>query len=400
MTAGDFNSDGKVDLAIGGGKLSILPGKGDGTFSTHIDYDYGTGSVLLSLTAGDFNRDGGLDLAAGAITLDSVGTPKASAVSVLLNVSVVALFPNVLSFGQESLGSSSEPETILLSNPSAAPVQISRISINGADAADFAETNTCDSKVLPGGNCNVSVTFTPTASGTRTAALTISDDALARQQVISLTGTSSASIPRVRLDPTSIGFGHQLVGTASAPQKVTLTNTGSGLLEISGIAVHGDFAETNTCGSTVPADGACAISITFTPTTTGVRTGSLTLTDNNNGVPGSVQTVTLSGTGTDFTISATPAAQTIPSGHKAAYTITLMSVSGFTGSVSLACSGGPPNSTCTLSPSSVMLAGTSTAKGTVTLLPPMNVNHGTFTLTFTASSDGRNHNTSVSLTVK
>jgi hypothetical protein len=400
MSTGDFNGDGKLDLAIGGNRLSVLPGKGDGTFTTGTDYDYDTGSVLLSLAAGDFNKDGGLDLAAAVITLNSSGTPKASAVSVLLNVPVVALFPNVLSFGQEPVGTSSEPETVLLSNPSPVQVQISGITVNGADAADFTETNTCGTKILPGDNCKISVTFTPTASGTRTAAVIISDSALARQQVISLTGTSSASIPRVRLDPTSIRFGHQPVGTASAAQKLTLTNTGSGLLEISGIAIHGDFAETNTCGSTVPAGGTCAISITFTPTTTGVRTGSLTLTDNNNGVPGSMQTVTLSGTGTDFTISATPAAQTIPSGHKAAYTITLMSVSGFTGSVSLACSGGPPNSTCTLSPNSVMLAGTSTAKGTVTLLPPMNVNHGTFTLTFTASSDGRNHNTSVSLTVK
>src|SRR5207237_1112058 len=129
-------------------------------------------------------------------------------------------------------------------------------------------------------------------------------------------------------------------------------------------------------------------------------TGSLIVTDNSNGVAGNIQRVTLSGIGTDFIISVTPGSETIPSGHQAAYAITLTSISGFNGTVSLACSGEPPNSVCAASPQSFTLTGTSMAEGTVTLHPPRNVNHGTFTLTFSASSGGRTHSANVTLTVK
>ena len=399
LTAADFNSDGKLDLAFGGysgtednllGVVSILPGLGDGTFGAPSEYEFADGSLF----AGDFKNDGGVDLGGLGEFTDTV--------SVLLNTPVIALFPAQLSLGQEPVGTSSAPQTILLSNSGAAQVQIHSIAVAGADPADFTESNNCGAVILPAANCSVSVTFTPTAAATRTAALIISDNALARQQMISLTGTgvAAASFPKVRLAPTSIGFAHQLEGTTSEHRRVTLANTGSGPLDISGIAVDGDFAETNTCGSTVPAGRTCEIKITFTPTTTGVRNGSLTLTDNNNGVAGSTQTVTLRGIGTDFTISATPATQTIPPGHKAIYEIKLKSVSGFSGRVSLRCSGGPPHSACTIFPSSVLLAETRIAKGTVTLFAPRNDDHGTFTLTFTARSDERKHSTSVSLTVE
>jgi uncharacterized membrane protein len=84
----------------------------------------------------------------------------------------------------------------------------------------------------------------------------------------------------------------------------------------------------------------------------------------------------------------------------ASYTLTLTALNGFTGTVSLACSGGPPHSTCTVSPASVSLSGTSTAKVAVTLQTPQNANHGTFTLTFTASFGGAKRTATVSLTVK
>jgi hypothetical protein len=66
--------------------------------------------------------------------------------------------------------------------------------------------------------------------------------------------------------------------------------------------------------------------------------------------------------------------------------------------VALTCSGGPPNSTCTISPGSVMLP--ATAKATVMLTKPVSVNHGTFMLTFTGVLGKITHRTMVSLTVK
>jgi len=103
----------------------------------------------------------------------------------------------------------------------------------------------------------------------------------------------------------------------------------------------------------------------------------------------------------DFSITATPAAQTIPSGHQAIYSVTITPISGLTGTIALSCSGMPLNSTCSVSPSADNLQGTPVTS-TVTLFANKNVNHGTFTLTFTGALVGGNltHSTTVQLTVK
>src|SRR5205823_4553649 len=106
-----------------------------------------------------------------------------------------------------------------------------------------------------------------------------------------------AAFPQVTLSTTSMNFGDQPIGTPSLPQTVTLTNSGTSTLDISSVDATGDFAETNTCGSSVAAGASCAISVTFTPGAVGSSSSSLTVTDNNNGVSGSEQTVSLAGVG-------------------------------------------------------------------------------------------------------
>jgi hypothetical protein len=184
---------------------------------------------------------------------------------------------------------------------------------------------------------------------------------------------------------------------------VTLSNSGSAALTLSSITASGNFAETNNCGSSLAAVSSCAISITFTPQSTGALSGTLTITDNSNAVTGSTQTVSLSGTGMDFSISVTPSSQTVSNGQSATYTITLAAVSGFNGTVSLACSGGPANSTCAVSPVSLSLSGnSSTAHATI----PKGANHGTYTLTLTGTSTATSgtgtlkNSASATLTVK
>jgi hypothetical protein len=101
--------------------------------------------------------------------------------------------------------------------------------------------------------------------------------------------------PVANVSPLTLTFPSQTVETTSAPMNVTLTNGSNGNeLTIQKITVSGDFSQTNNCPATVSTGAACTISITFTPTATGMRTGTLTITDND---PTGSQTVNLSGTG-------------------------------------------------------------------------------------------------------
>jgi Abnormal spindle-like microcephaly-assoc'd, ASPM-SPD-2-Hydin len=109
-----------------------------------------------------------------------------------------------------------------------------------------------------------------------------------------LTVTPASTAPSVQLSAANLTFGNQTVGTTSLAQPVMLTNTGTASLSISGIAASGDFAESNNCGSSVTAGSSCTISVTFTPTTTGTRPGTLSISDNGTGSP---QSVVLSGMG-------------------------------------------------------------------------------------------------------
>jgi hypothetical protein len=111
-------------------------------------------------------------------------------------------------------------------------------------------------------------------------------------------GTSTT----VSVSPTSLTFQSQSTGTSTPPQAVTLTNTGQAILTISGIGTTGDFTQTNTCGSSLPAGGSCVITVTFTPKAAGSRTGTLSITDTASGSP---QRVGLTGTGTSSS-GATP----------------------------------------------------------------------------------------------
>jgi hypothetical protein len=104
------------------------------------------------------------------------------------------------------------------------------------------------------------------------------------------------------LAPSSLTFSAQIVGTRSSAQTVTLANTGNSTLTLTGISTSANFGQTNDCGGSVAAKGSCTIDVTFSPTPTGSLVGALTITDNNNGVAGRTQTVTLSGTGTNSVV--------------------------------------------------------------------------------------------------
>jgi len=201
----------------------------------------------------------------------------------------VSLSPGSLTFAGQLVGSTSGTQAVTLTN-NGGTLSISSITITGANSGDFAQTNTCGSSVNAGANCNINVTFKPTATGARGATLNINDNAAGSPQTVGLSGTGT--VAGVQLAPTSLGFGNQAVGSTSSAQAVTLTNNATGTLTINSITISGansgDFAETDNCGASVNAGASCTINVTFKPTASGSRSAMLSISDNAAGSPHSV----------------------------------------------------------------------------------------------------------------
>ncbi len=169
---------------------------------------------------------------------------------------------------------------------------------------------------------------------------------------------TQAAVPIATLSATSLDFGNQDQGTVSASQTITLTNSGSAALNIASIAVSGPFSSGGTCATSVAAGSNCTITIAFSPTVAGSATGVLTISDNT---PTSPHTISLSGTGTSpsLTLGAGQGGSTtatVTSGQTANYQLAVSGTPGFSGSVSLTCTGAPVNASCSVTPSTVTLA--------------------------------------------
>jgi hypothetical protein len=206
--------------------------------------------------------------------------------------------------------------------------------------------------------------------------------------------------PSVQLGSSSLAFAGQLVTTTSAALSVNIVNTGNGSLSISQIATSGDFAVStgaNACGSSLSAGSNCLVYVTFTPSAAGTRMGTLSISDNAGGSP---QSVSLSGTGTDFSISASPSSQTLNSVDSGTFMLTVAPIGGFTGTVALSCSNVPATVTCALSPTQVSLSGSNqTATATVNTGVGGLTKRGNSTLTFTATVGSVTRTVSVAIKV-
>ncbi len=224
----------------------------------------------------------------------------------------VSLSPTSVSFGSQTVGKASAAQSITLTNIGNAALTISSVTITGSNAGDFAQTNNCGSNLAADAKCTINVTFTPSASGSLTSSLSISDNAGGTPLTVSLAGTGASTGGGVSLSPTSLAFSNEPVDLTSTAQTVTLTNNGTTTLTISSLAVTGanssDFVQNNNCGSSVAAGVNCTIVVLFTPSAIGARAAAISISDNAAGSP---QDVNLSGTGShdvvlSWTASATP----------------------------------------------------------------------------------------------
>jgi subtilisin family serine protease len=330
----------------------------------------------------------------GALTIasDSMGGTQSVTLSGNGVSPAVAFSPGSLAFGSQAVDVSSAAQTVTLSNPGTATLVISSISVSG----DFSQASNCGSTLNAGSSCTINVGFTPTARGSRNGLLTVTSNAPGAAPTVSLSGTGVA--PIASLSPSSLAFADQIVNTTSAQQSLTLSNVGDAALSLSGIVASGDFAQTNNCGSSIAPGGQCTINVTFTPTSAGMRSGTLTVNDNSLGATS--QAAGLSGTGDDFGLSASPSSASVSRGSSAHYTITVSPLGGnFGASVSLGCSGLPSSATCSFTPPAV-------TPGTASVTSHLNLSTsrhttptGTYTITITGASGGLLHTTTVQLTV-
>jgi hypothetical protein len=233
---------------------------------------------------------------AGTTTPFLVGTSGNLAQTVPLTLAtLITPSPPSLNFGNVAINSTSTAKTVTLTNHGT--TKIGFIIINVAPSANFTVSlitgYTCtNGHLAPGQSCVVKVEFEPTALGPVTGTLSFTDDGSGSPQATALSGTG---IAEASLIPASVEFGKQAVGTTSAAKNFAMTNHQTVALTNIAISTTGDFAESaTTCGTSLAAKTKCTISVTFTPTATGTRTGQLSVSD---GASNSPQTAALTGTG-------------------------------------------------------------------------------------------------------
>jgi hypothetical protein len=201
--------------------------------------------------------------------------------SLALMVGQAQLQPATLDFGPVQAGTSSAPPLpARITNNGLGPIGFYEISKAGEE---FGFTENCPDRpalLLPGGSCEILVTFSPATTGARTGRIVIIHDGLERQQEVALTGEGVEGT--IALTPTTTDFGNQAVGVESAARQFQAQNTGGAPVVISGISATAGFTvSTEDCPDApapLPNGMSCTVGVTFTPSTQGAAVGELRLT--------------------------------------------------------------------------------------------------------------------------
>jgi hypothetical protein len=279
----------------------------------------GPASGLLTLTDG-----------AGTQTVNLSGTGEAPPTDVLN--------PTSLAFQPTAVGQSSTALPVTITNSGG--MALTSVSITAS--AQFRETNTCGTQLAAGSVCTISVVFAPTQTGAVSGILTIAD--AVQTQTVALSGTGLGA-PVIAVSPSNLTFTNQQPGVPSAPQTLTVSNTGGSPLaniafQITGAAAANYSIAATTCGATLGNGSNCTAQIVFTPCATGAIAATLAVSSSTSGVVPA--TVPLNGSGQLATGLATNpsqiAFQVVAAGQSStAQAVTVTNSSGYDiGSVSLA----------------------------------------------------------------
>jgi len=318
-----------------------------GTCATSVATGTSCSVILAFLPTAAGARTGTLNITHGGtltpITIRLSGTGSASAAP------AATLTPTALAFAATPIGSSSAAQNVTLANTGSAALVPSSISLGAsADFAIAGGTCAAGTSIAAGSSCTVSLAFRPAggATGARSGTLTIAHNATGGASTVSLSGMAAAAAAPVAALTASLSFGSVSVGTTSATQTATLSNTGSAPLVIGTISTGSSefLVASGTCsaGASIAAGGSCTASIAFTPAIAGARSASLVVSHN---AAGGQSTASLAGTGIALspvavvspatltfiqTINTTSAAQmvTVSNSGNAALAISAVSLAG------------------------------------------------------------------------
>lgn len=198
-----------------------------------------------------------------------------------------------------------------------APYSSGSLSTNGRTITFTSGASTLGTGTLTNGVATLSLSSLPLGVNSIVAAFT-GDTNFTSVTSSAATVTISAP-PAPTVNPTSVSFGAISTGT-SATQTVNVTNTSTGPLTIASVVASSGFTQTNTCGTTLAASAACAITVTYAPTTAGATTGSLVITTNASAP---ITTISLSGSGAASALSLTASSASVTLGTPVALSVTL-----------------------------------------------------------------------------
>lgn len=313
--------------------------------------------------------------------------------------------PSALTFGNQAVGTQSPAQSVAVTDTGTGPLHISSLAISGdADFTILSSNCPIGAGISPGATCFIDVAFAPRSLGPGSATLTIISDAGNNPVSVALSGTG-VNPPKASISPASLNFGSLLPGTESAPQTVTVSNIGGAALLINSQLVTGDsdfFISNSNCvgGPGVAPGSSCSIQVVFFPHSGGPGSATLTITSNDPAAP--QQSVSLTGTGIDYAVSA-PASLSVRSGDKVQPTITVSAVGGnFSNAVALSCSGLPTGASCSFSPASVVPgAGSASSRLTLNTQQSGGIKTpvGTYTITVNGTSGSSAHSALIKLTV-
>jgi FtsP/CotA-like multicopper oxidase with cupredoxin domain len=235
----------------------------------------------------------------GTRTLTAVyaGDANFTTSSAVVSQSVVGatLSTTALLFGNQTVNTTSAGQTITLANVGTTTFNIN--SITNSNTTNYSFTTTCGTTLRAGRNCNVVVRFAPRSIGVITGTISISTSADPLPLTISLTGTGiAAPQPVLTVSPLSLAFGTITNRTNSAYQSVSVSNTGTGPLQINGINLGGNsanqFNQNNNCPANLAIGAKCTVNVRFSPNQRGAKTATLNV---NVAAPAASQSVALSG---------------------------------------------------------------------------------------------------------